>query len=90
MNLRRLIATVPLLAPAALAGCVFHASGSSAPHYTVFHAEGKVFRVNNRTGEVWEYGEQGWKSLGGAMHEEGRSEPRKHDEEEDEDGEENR
>jgi len=70
MTMPRKIAA--LLAVPLLGACVFRFGGSpSSLNYTVFSNEGKVFRVNNRTGEVWVHESNAWRSLGGAMHVEG-------------------
>ena len=66
---RRLLAA--LLPVPLLGACVWRTGSEHGPNYTVFSSEGKVFRVNNRTGEVWVHESNAWRSLGGAMHVEG-------------------
>lgn len=80
---RHLLSIAAILAPA-LPACVVRVGGSDPRPYTVFPSEGKVYRVNNRTGEVWMFDGASWRSIGGAKHKEGRKEGRRDEDDDDE------
>jgi hypothetical protein len=69
MRLRTVVAAI--LAAAPLPACFISARDSGSPRFTVSAGDGKVYRVNNRTGEVWVYEGSAWKSLGGGGRDEG-------------------
>ena len=60
-----------LLAAPLLGACNVTIGNADVPRYVVFSNEGKVYRVHNRTGEVWVYDGTSWRSLGVSMHQEG-------------------
>ncbi|MGH7151825.1 MAG: hypothetical protein ACREIU_14060 [Planctomycetota bacterium] len=60
-----------LLAAPLLGACYVTIGNGDLPRYTVVYYEGKVLRVNCKTGEVWVHDGTAWKSLGGGMHQEG-------------------
>ncbi len=64
-------ALAPLLAAPLLGACNVTIGNGDLPRYHVIYNEGKVLRVNCRTGEVWLHDGTAWKSLGGGMHQEG-------------------